>query len=72
MKFNVNFNLLLSKYVVHLLVKIKKTSMTSRFTVQSQRERERGEREGGREREREAVSFATNMPPILTNLLSPS
>jgi len=32
--FNVNFNVLLSKYIVHGLVKIKRTLMISRCTVQ--------------------------------------
>jgi hypothetical protein len=31
--FNVNFNVLLSKYIVHPLVKIKKTLIISRCTV---------------------------------------
>ena len=31
MNFNVNFNVLLSKYIVNPLVKIKKTSITSLF-----------------------------------------
>jgi len=34
MHFNINFNVLLSKYIVHLLVKVKKTLIISICTVQ--------------------------------------
>ena len=34
MNFNVNFNVLLSKYIVHQLVEIKKTLIITRCTVQ--------------------------------------
>jgi len=33
--FNINFNVLLSKYIVHPLVKIKKTLVISRCTVKA-------------------------------------
>ena len=43
MNFNVNFNVLLSKYIVHPLVKIKRTLIISRCTVQPQKRREKYE-----------------------------
>jgi len=37
--FNVNFNVLLSKYIVHLLVKIKKTLIISRCMVKPRKKK---------------------------------
>ena len=41
MNSNVNFNVLLNKYIVHTVVKIKRTLIISRCTVQLRKKKEK-------------------------------